>query len=520
MDIEDNDQNQNVDDQQESGYVSDYEYEDGAEDDVYDFGAASLAKSAPLANHNNITHIDTPEISAEINHALHKINVVFKNKDKFIKGNLEIEYFIYPIINVFVIYEDRFIARLIHNRLMTTCFDKNTLVNDLVAAIDDFKINYKKCCINCYENFPENVVQAVVGPTVCDKELCKFRIDVMKTELSACGTLGSIQYYDIHESAYVQTLKPLQFSTAPIAGRSVYKNEPQGGNDQTLSKAIMSQIASLKTDLPLSWDASIFVCIDEQNSRFMRALIIGAGNTPYQNGAFLFDIFIPNTYPNVPPQVNIINNGGIRFNPNLYSGGKVCLSLLHTWGRKETWTWDKQKSSILEVLVSIQSQVLIATPYNNEPANYETPKDNPASLRYTQNIQGATVSHAIIKAIKNPNDYYPFAEVINKHFQLKEQAIRAQIGGWAKKAIENKDGYVEYASGGITTTKQNLLDFLPQYDAAISAATKKPSAFTPASASAASSSSAASSASSSSAISSVIESMQSLFSSSVKKFSP
>ena len=38
-------------------------------------------------------------------------------------------------------------------------------------------------------------------------------------------------------------------------------------------------------------------------------------------------------YPEVPPKVQLITTGmgAVRFNPNLYNCGKVCLSLLGTW---------------------------------------------------------------------------------------------------------------------------------------------------------------------------------------------
>lgn len=48
-----------------------------------------------------------------------------------------------------------------------------------------------------------------------------------------------------------------------------------------------------------------------------------------------------------------------QFNPNLYNNGKVCLSLLGTWhggSRAEGWT---EKSTLLQVFVSIQSLIFI-----------------------------------------------------------------------------------------------------------------------------------------------------------------
>jgi ubiquitin-protein ligase len=60
---------------------------------------------------------------------------------------------------------------------------------------------------------------------------------------------------------------------------------------------------------------------------------MGSKDTPYSNGAFLFDLYCDDTYPNSAPKMTIITtgNGKIRFNPNLYPDGKVCLSLLGTW---------------------------------------------------------------------------------------------------------------------------------------------------------------------------------------------
>ena len=67
----------------------------------------------------------------------------------------------------------------------------------------------------------------------------------------------------------------------------------------------------------------------------------------------------------MPPKVKNLTTGGgsVRFNPNLYNDGKVCLSLLGTWAGPG---WDPAMSSALQVLVSIQSQVMTALPWFNE----------------------------------------------------------------------------------------------------------------------------------------------------------
>ena len=55
----------------------------------------------------------------------------------------------------------------------------------------------------------------------------------------------------------------------------------------------------------------------------------------------------------------------MRFNPNLYESGKVCLSLLGTWSGPG---WIPNKSSLIQVLISIQSLILVEQPYFNEPS--------------------------------------------------------------------------------------------------------------------------------------------------------
>ena len=126
------------------------------------------------------------------------------------------------------------------------------------------------------------------------------------------------------------------------------------------------------------------------------------GETPYGLGLFEFHVFVPQDYPNVSPLVNLQTTGDglVRFNPNLYSDGKVCLSLLGTW-HGEGWvppTADNSGSTILQVLVSIQSIIMVPKPYFNEPGYAEeegTPAGEQRSREYNDNLRAATLRHAV-----------------------------------------------------------------------------------------------------------------------------
>jgi len=134
-------------------------------------------------------------------------------------------------------------------------------------------------------------------------------------------------------------------------------------------RRLFTEFEELKSSLPSNKKCSAWLRFDEETPQYIRALLTSPlpGPSPYSGGVFIFDIYVPDTYPLVPPKVNIINTGGgtVRFGPNLYADGKVCLSLLGTWPGPK---WNQKHSSIHQVLVSIQSLLLgVEHPYFLEP---------------------------------------------------------------------------------------------------------------------------------------------------------
>lgn len=111
---------------------------------------------------------------------------------------------------------------------------------------------------------------------------------------------------------------------------------------------IRRDLMSLYNDPP----HGIFVVPDENNLTLVHALVVGPYDTPYEGGFFYFLIRCPPDYPIRAPKVRLITTGNdtVRFNPNLYRNGKVCLSILGTWSGP---SWSPAQS-LCSVLVSIQ----------------------------------------------------------------------------------------------------------------------------------------------------------------------
>ncbi|GAA5927706.1 ubiquitin-conjugating enzyme E2 [Sporobolomyces koalae] len=158
---------------------------------------------------------------------------------------------------------------------------------------------------------------------------------------------------------------------------------------QVPSKSFMSRVRKEHGVLATSLPPNILVRAYESRLDLLRCLIIGPVGTPFQNAPFLFDLFLsPTKFPQEPPQVFFHSwAGGTRVSPNLYSEGKVCLSLLGTWSGDKTESWSSARSSILQILISIQGLIMVEDPYFTEPGfekQMGTPEGTAASELYNE----------------------------------------------------------------------------------------------------------------------------------------
>lgn len=121
-------------------------------------------------------------------------------------------------------------------------------------------------------------------------------------------------------------------------------------------------------------DQGLFWLPSDEDMGHGWAIVMGPEDTPYDGGAFCFEVRFPENYPFAPPVFTYLTNDGVtRFNPNLYKNGKVCLSLLNTW-QGEPWSGVQSLGSVLQC---IQASVLVDEPLRNEPgyAGFRTHTD-------------------------------------------------------------------------------------------------------------------------------------------------
>ena len=197
-------------------------------------------------------------------------------------------------------------------------------------------------------------------------------------------------------------------------------------------KRLMMELASLKTSLP----DGIYVRHGSSRLDVMKILIIGPKDTPYENGIFEFDLLCSGEYPNAAPKMKFKTTGGGRahFNPNLYTDGKICLSLLGTWSGEP---WRPGQSTILQVLVSIQSMIFCDEPWCNEPGR-ERMVGSTQSINYNKTIRKLTLVYALLdwaekQAHSSGNGMWTTA--IDKHFSVNAEHILDTVRRWVSEGL-------------------------------------------------------------------------------------
>ena len=146
----------------------------------------------------------------------------------------------------------------------------------------------------------------------------------------------------------------------------------------------------------------------EDELRLIKIVLLGPMHTPYYQSFLAFDVACPEQFPISPPSVKF-HAYGFRLNPNLYEDGYICLSLLGTWeGHAECERWSPAVSTVLQVVLSIQSLVLVKEPYYNE-ANFEQYRGQEsariASKSYSESVALLRIQHLLAMMQRPPADW-------------------------------------------------------------------------------------------------------------------
>jgi len=329
---------------------------------------------------------------------------------------------------------------------ISTYSDKDTN-QELINKISNAFTNISEEIASLFQSSPETQNDETYIKIHCISDWYKSNSKVEK------GKEEIVISNDV-KTEYETIMKKLQFDNYEISNYHKFKDCVNNKMDSKSTMRILSEISTFKKSLPLNWESTIWTRVSKKSLHVFSFFISGPKDTPYENGIFEFHANFPTGFPETVPQVLLHTTGKntVRFNPNLYNCGKVCLSLLGTWSGQEGEKWNPKTSTFLQVLVSIQSLIFVENPYFNEPGyekNMHNSSGKQASNDYSENIQIETIRWAINDMIKNPP--VTMETVIKQHFTLKKEEIINTTEKWLSKAKRVND---------MTAVRKEMLELL------------------------------------------------------------
>jgi ubiquitin-protein ligase len=204
-------------------------------------------------------------------------------------------------------------------------------------------------------------------------------------------------------------------------------------NNNNCLKRLINDLKYIKKNNLELLKNNIFYKHDENNYMMGYAMLIGNSDTPYNYGYYFFKFIFSNNYPYEPPIVKFISNSNVRFHPNLYVNGKICLSILNTW-KGEGWTSCQSIYSILIIISSILTQ---------------------NSLTYEP---GITISHYDVEKynllIEYKNIEYSILHIIDLINNISDNKNNISDD---KNNISDNKNYISYNTNNICNNDNNII---------------------------------------------------------------
>lgn len=287
----------------------------------------------------------------------------------------------------------------------------NYKIFDIIFSI--IKItNYNIINLNKFKILQNEILEYNDNNDVLYNKIINYKINISENEVDDNYT-NIMKKYLVYESQF----KNYYFENYSCSSKV---------NNKCI-KRITKELISYKNSIMSFNNSSIFITYNKYNCKQLMALIIGPKNTPYENGCFIFHILIEDNYPNVPPKLyfETTNNNKIKFSPKLPIDGKVILSYLNN-NIKGDETWNKEKSTLLDILISIQSKIFVKEPLQEQSLYLKLSEKNfELTNEYNSKVLYNTYKYAILDKITNPNE--EFKDVILNHFKLKKNDISFNI---------------------------------------------------------------------------------------------
>lgn len=165
---------------------------------------------------------------------------------------------------------------------------------DGAAPVDDINLAKEFCA--CYESLEAKVTNGPTEASAVPRRVTRSKEadeDKIKQSMEYKDRLRALQFKEVEMTDETGQYK--HYHNNLINGGTPQSGsiDKRGVHNQKRMLHMAKEISSLSTTLPLEWESSIHLYVDQNRLDVLRALIIGPSGTPYQNGIFQFDIYLP-----------------------------------------------------------------------------------------------------------------------------------------------------------------------------------------------------------------------------------
>ncbi|XP_044762567.1 ubiquitin-conjugating enzyme E2 T-like [Coccinella septempunctata] len=151
--------------------------------------------------------------------------------------------------------------------------------------------------------------------------------------------------------------------------------------------------------LKLSKDSDTNCIYVDENTKegdnyiILSATIIGPDESPYHNGVFRLEVYLPERYPFSPPSIKFITK---IYHPNIDDAGRICLDLMKM---PPAGRW-KPNMSIEGLLIAIR--MLMESPNPDDPLMPEIAQEFKLNKKlFNEKAAEYTKTYAMISTHKN-----------------------------------------------------------------------------------------------------------------------
>eukprot|EP01111_Echinosteliopsis_oligospora_P014799 TRINITY_DN5677_c0_g2_i1.p1 TRINITY_DN5677_c0_g2~~TRINITY_DN5677_c0_g2_i1.p1 ORF type:complete len:383 (+),score=140.18 TRINITY_DN5677_c0_g2_i1:93-1241(+) len=183
------------------------------------------------------------------------------------------------------------------------------------------------------------------------------------------------------------------------------------------NKLLSNQLRTILAD-PVE---GFMVELKDDNLFEWNVYIEGPKDTPYEGGIYRMLLEFPKDYPMTPPVLKFVSD---FWHPNVYTDGKVCMSILHAPGEDamsgeaagERWMPTQSVSSVILSLISML----------NDP-NFSSPANVDASVEWRKNKEAFVKKCK--KLVEKANAEVP-AHVVIPHPDTNEDEHKKTVAKW------------------------------------------------------------------------------------------